>query len=302
MIYVLSVIFIVFVILVFLGYHFACIAMYPKIFDYDKTYYMEIEAGNINKDEFENLYKEELFIDSKYGYKLHAIWFPNNNSKKTIVFAHGITYTLFGSIKYMNMFYNRGFNVLVYDHRFHGKSGGTNCTFGYYEKYDLRTCIDWVLNKIGKDSLVGTHGESMGAATVIQHAAIDKRIAFVIADCPYKDVEDEFKYRLKVEYKLPSFPVINIASIINKTKTKAYYSDISPISEIKDISTPILFIHGDKDTYIPYSHSVDMYNLKSEPKMLYLAAGAGHARAFITDKEKYNTIVDKFLSNIKLND
>lgn len=301
MVYVLIVFLIILIILCSAAIHFANVAMYPKIFDYDKTYYLEIESGNINKEEFEKLLKEEFYINSKFGYSLHAIWFPNKDSQKTIVFAHGITYTLFGSIKYMNIFYERGFNVLVYDHRFHGKSGGANTTFGYYEKYDLSTCIDWVLERVGNDSIVGTHGESMGAATVLQHAAIDERLAFVIADCPYKSAEDEFKYRLKIEYKLPSFPVINIASLVNRVRTKAYYSDMSPINNIKDISTPILFIHGDADTYIPCSHSVDMYNLKSNSKMLYIASGAEHARSFATNKYEYTKIVDLFLFGLKLN-
>lgn len=301
MVYGLMVILVIFIIVSSIGVHFTNVAMYPKTFNYEKTYYMEIEAGNINKEEFEKLPKEELYIDSEFGYKLHAVWFPNKEAKKTIVFSHGITYTLFGSIKYMNMFYKRGFNVLVYDHRFHGKSGGSNCTFGYYEKYDLNTCIDWVLDRVGSDSIVATHGESMGAATVLQHAAIDKRLAFVIADCPYKSAEEEFKYRLKIEYKLASFPVINIASYINKIRTNAYYSEMSPISKIKDIRLPILFIHGDADTYIPYSHSVDMYNLKNDPKMLYIAKGAEHARSFVTNKYEYEKIVDEFLIRLNLN-
>lgn len=296
MVYGLIVILIIFLVLCSVGVHFANIAMYPKTLDYYNTYNMELEEGNINKEEFENLPKEEFYINSQFGYKLHAIWFPNKEAKKTMVFAHGITYTLFGSIKYMNMFYNRGFNVLVYDHRFHGKSGGPNCTFGYYEKYDLNTCIDWVLDRVGNNYIVATHGESMGAAIVLQHAAIDERLAFVIADCPYKSAEEEFKYRLKIEYKLPSFPVINIASLINKFRTKAYYSEMSPIKSIKNISTPILFIHGDADAYIPCSHSIDMYNLKSEPKKLYIAPEAGHARSFTTNKNHYEKIVDEFLN------
>lgn len=300
MIYIIYIIAGILMVLGIISWHFSKIAMYPRTFDYDKTYDIETEAGNINKEEFEALSKEEVFIPSRYGYKLHGIWFPNEAAKKTVVFAHGITYTLFGSIKYMNVFYKRGFNVLVYDHRFHGKSGGDNCTFGYYEKNDLKSCIDWVLNRVGKDSIVGTHGESMGAATVLQHAAIDKRLAFVIADCPYKSAVSEFKYRLKIEYKLPSFPVINISSLINKLKTGVFYSEASPISTIKNIDAPILFIHGDGDTYIPHSHSVDMYNLKAEPKMLYLAKGAGHARSITTDKEKYEEVVEEFLNKIEV--
>lgn len=198
----------------------------------------------------------------------------------------------------MDMFYKKGFNVFVYDHRFHGKSGGENCTMGYYEKYDLKSCVDWVLNKIGQDSIIGTHGESMGAAIVLLHAAIDNRINFVIADCPYESVKEQFKHRLKIEYKLPSFPIINLASLVTKIKTKAFYGNISPIKIIGSIKTPILFIHGDSDTYIPYSHTVHLFNSKKGIKKLYLAKDANHAGSFLVDKIQYEKVVNEFLSEI----
>jgi uncharacterized protein len=287
-------------ILVYAGYYFSEVVMYPKVIDYDETYKMELDQGNVEKGYFEGLPKEEVFIESSYGYKLHGFWIPNKASKKTLVFCHGITHSLFGSIKYVDIFYERGFNVLVYDHRFHGKSGGDNTTFGYHEKYDLKTCVDWVLNRVGKDSLIGTHGESMGAAIVLQHAAIDKRVAFVVADCPYESAKEEFVYRLKMEYKLPPFPLLNIASLINRIKTGAFYSDITPIRHMPKLDTPVLFIHGDADTYIPCSHSVNMYNSKKGIKELYLAKGAAHAQSVSADRKRYEEAVESFLRRLNI--
>lgn len=64
---------------------------------------------------------------------------------------------------------------MIYDLRHHGDSGGPNTTFGYYEKEDFKTIVDWVEERLDKDAIIGTHGESMGAAISIQQAAIDKR-------------------------------------------------------------------------------------------------------------------------------
>jgi uncharacterized protein len=300
LIYTILIIFILIGILIYVGYYFSKIVMYPKVIDYDETYKMELDQGNISKGYFESLPKEEISIESSYGYKLHGFWIPNKNSKKTMVFCHGITHSLFGSIKYVDIFYSQGFNVLVYDHRFHGKSEGNNATFGYHEKYDLKTCIDWVMNKLGKDSLVGTHGESMGAATVLQHAAIDNRVSFVIADCPYESAREEFVYRLRVDHKLPPFPLLNIASLINKVKTGAFYKDMCPIRHMPNLETPILFIHGDADTYIPCSHSINLYNSKKGVKELYVAKGAKHASSILVDRNKYEEVVDTFLRNLNI--
>ncbi len=286
--------------LVYIGYYFTNITLYPKTFNYDESYELEVANGCFDDKYYKELDKEEIYIDTNFNYKLHGIWIPHKNSKKTIIFAHGFNYTLYGSIKYMDMFYKKGFNVLVYDHRFHGHSGGENCTMGYYEKYDLQSCVDWVINKVGSDSIIGTHGESMGAATVLMHAALDNRINFAVADCPFESVKEQYTYRLKIEYKLPSFPIINLTNLVTKMRINAFYGDVSPISTIGSVKTPILFIHGDSDKYIPYSNTINLFNAKKGTKKLYLAKGADHAKSFIVDKLHYEEVVNEFLSEVGL--
>ena len=289
---------IILIILLFSGYYFTKVSLYPTTHDSEETYNKELSDGYIDDLYYKNLEKQEVYIDSDYGYKLHGIWFPNKDSKKTMIICHGYTMNLNGAIRYMNMFYKTGFNVLIYDHRYHGKSGGESCSMGYYEKLDLKTCVTWVINKIGKDSIIGTHGESMGAATVLMHAAIDERISFTIADCPFESVYEQFKYRLKIQYKLPPFPFLTFANLVTKIKVKIFYKDIAPIKTIENIKIPILFIHGDSDTFIPYSHTQHMYDLKEGPKQLYLAKGADHAESYCVNKDEYKKAVYKFLDSI----
>ncbi len=45
------------------------------------------------------------------------------------------------SIGVIERFTRRGFNVIAYDSRGHGRSEGDRCTYGFFEKQDLRRVL-----------------------------------------------------------------------------------------------------------------------------------------------------------------
>ncbi|GFP78510.1 alpha/beta hydrolase [Clostridium fungisolvens] len=281
--------------------YFSRIVVLPTVKKYDDTLSAELDAGNIKDYILNELEKEEIYIPSTFGYKLHGFFFPNNNSKKVIIFAHGITWSLYGSMKYMDIFIKRGFAVLIYDHRNHGLSGGNDTSFGYYEKHDLKTCTDWVIDRVGSSTIIGVHGESMGGGTVLQYISMDPRVKFCIDDCGYSDTTELFKHRLKNDFKLlKQLPLIPLASIATKITKGWSFNDVSPIKTISKINTPILFIHGEKDDYVPTKMSHDLYSLKSGFKDIYIAPGADHAQAYTSNPEEYEKRVDKFLRDINI--
>ncbi len=294
--------FIIFIILLVLfiasGFYLSAMVIYPRTRSRENTLQTECEKGHMTKAAFDTLPKEEVRIRSQYGYELHGFYFPNGNSKKTVIICHGITYTLYGSVKYMDMFMKRGYNVLLYDHRNHGESGGKNTTFGYYEKHDLKTCTDWVLEKCGNDFIVGVHGESMGAAIALQNIAMDPRVSFCVADCPFSDLSMLLKYRLKLEFKLSSFPAFQITGLFVRLRTGMRIKNISPIRDIAKVETPIFFIHGEEDLYIPTQMSIDMYNSKKGIRQLYIAPDARHAESVAKNRKEYDRLVGEFLKEI----
>jgi fermentation-respiration switch protein FrsA (DUF1100 family) len=268
---------------------------HPKIHKYDETYQWEKEHGRIPENELNSIEKEEVFIDSPYGYKVHGLFYINKNSKKAVILCHGITWSLYGCLKYVQMFFNKGFSVLVYDHRNHGLSGGKDTSFGYFEKYDLKACTDWLMNKLGKDAIVGLLGESMGAGTVLQNVPIDSRIKFCIADCSYSDITALFKYHLAKDYKIKVLPLVEITSIITKLRNGWSFKDISPISSISNCDTPILFIHGADDDFVPTWMSEEMHKAKKGCKDIYIAPNAAHIETYWKDAQEYEKRVDHFL-------
>ena len=174
-----SLILIVLLALAAVGLYFARIIVFPNVSTIAESYQRQVEEGKLDETAFAALSKRELQIKSPFGYNLHAIYFPNGDTHKTVIIAHGISDTLYGSVKYMDLYLKRGFNVLLYDHRNHGQSGKCSTTYGLYEKQDLKAIVDWIFENTGQETLLGTMGESLGAAVVLQHCAVDERVSFV---------------------------------------------------------------------------------------------------------------------------
>lgn len=291
------------IILAGIGFYLATRLIYPHTVSHAEAEKIEIEAGRFRLDDWQKMPVADVQIKSPYGYELYAKFIPSPGSHKTVIFTHGITYNLMGAVKYLPIFYERGFNLMLFDERFHGKSGGKNCTFGYYEKYDLRAVTDWVFERMGGAGTVGIHGESMGAAIALQTAAIDERLSFVISDCAFSDLTRLLRTRLTFDFHLPPVIFLPIASFFCGLVTGMSFEVISPVRDISQISTPILFIHGQEDRYILPEMSTELYNRKvSGIRSLYLVPGARHAESFMKDRGAYNQAVGQFLTRLGLDD
>ncbi len=280
----------------FVGYTINNYTAKPKVLTYDEVY-QKLSSDEDRIPAFDEFEFEDFELSSDFGYNLFAKWAPVKGSKKSVILVHGFTGNIPVSMRYFNLFHTRGYNVLMYDHRFHGKSGGGSCSMGYYEKHDLVKFIDWVENRVGKQSVIGLHGESMGASTSLMTAQFDKRISFIIADCGFCDFYHEAKYRLKADYKLPEFPFLYLSDFINKIRFKHSYKEISPIENINAIECPVFFIHGDRDRVTKVDDSIKMHEKFDGKKELLITQDTGHAGSIHRHKQLYFEAVDKFLKD-----
>lgn len=270
--------------------------MYMKKKDEDFILQREKEAGRYNPDEFESLPKRIVDIPSPFGYTIKAVLVEPHQSNRYIIISHGVTETKINSIKYANLFLERGFNALIYDHRRHGESGGKTTSFGHYEKFDLKTVVDWLKLDKGPNLELGIHGESMGAATMLLYAGLlDDGADFYIADCPFSDFKEQLAYLIKKDFKLLPELLLPIGDALLRLRDKYSIRNVSPISVIENIKHPILFIHSEKDDFILPSMTKDLFEQKKGPKMLYLAANGRHAQAFNENRADYERVIDEFL-------
>lgn len=297
------IIFLLIICLTSAGIYFALRILKPSIQSADESFQNEVRTGKFRDEYYQSLPWQTVWIPSPYQYKLHGIYLPREGSHKTLVITHGIETTLFASVKYVDMFRAMGFNILLYDLRNHGLSGGKNTTFGYYEKYDLHSMVEWAFMRLGPGGYVGTLGESMGGAIALQNAAIDPRLAFCISISSFSDLKQMLIYRFKYEYKLPVTPFLQLADFMTTILSGMSFNAVSPIRDIADIKLPVLLIHGAKDKYVPPQMCKDLYDGKVEGiRSIYLAQNAGHADPFLINREEFTLKVHSFLEKIGMLD
>ncbi|WP_121642836.1 alpha/beta hydrolase [Bacillus vallismortis] len=262
----------------------------------------ETDDGHDVFESFEQMEKTSFVIPSAYGYDIKGYHVSLHNTPNTIIICHGVTMNMLNSLKYMHLFLDLGWNVVVYDHRRHGQSGGKTTSYGFYEKDDLSEVVSWVKNKTGHHGLIGVHGESMGAATALLYAGDHCKDGadFYIADCPFARFDEQLAYRLKVEYRLPSWPLLSIADFFLKLRGGYRAREVSPLAVIEKIKKPVLFIHSKDDDYIPVSSTERLYEKKPGPKALYIADNGEHAMSYTKNRDAYRKAVQEFLEKINI--
>ena len=239
----------------------------------------------------------DTYITSSDNLKLHAYEVKNENkTDKWSIVVHGYTSEgklLSSKAKHL---YNMGYNVLVPDLRSHGSSEGDYIGMGWHDRLDI---IDWInyIVKNNPNSEIALHGTSMGSATVLMVSGekLPSNVKAIVADCGYTSVYDEFSYQLKQLFNLPAFPIMNFSDVVTHIRAGYCLNDASAINQVKKSTTPILYIHGDKDDFVPYYMMDELYNATNSEKEKLTIEGGEHANSDLVNPKLYWSTVNSFL-------
>lgn len=191
-------------------------------------------------------------------------------------------------------FSEKGYNVLIPSMRACADSEGEYVGMGWLDKEDLKCWINLIIEE-NKNAEIILHGSSMGAATVLMASGdeLPANVKNIIADSGYTSVWDIFASEAKARFNLPEFPVLNMFQIVANRKAKYDIKEASSLEQVKKSTTPILFIHGDKDDFVPEYMCEKLYDATNCKKEKLIIHGAGHTDGKYREPEKYyNTIFD----------
>ncbi len=224
--------------------------------------------------------------------------FRAENQKRAVVAMHGWRSCWardFGPVA--DFLRESGCTVLYAEQRGQGESGGEYMGFGMIERYD---CLEWVrwLNENGFGQLpVYLVGISMGATTVLMTAGfpeLPENVAGVLADCGFTSAKAEWKYisenNLRVPYDCREGHVDALCRKRIELDADAY----TTLDAMKPCRVPILFVHGEEDTFVPVEMTLENYEACQSPKKMLIVPGANHGMSYFYDREGYENAVKAF--------
>lgn len=240
-------------------------------------------------------------IISRDGLKLKAIYIPKKGAKGIAVCMHGFHSN--ADVDFMQeveFLWSLGYEILLPYQRGHGKSEGKYITYGAMERYDCKQWLEYANEELGaKGKNIFLCGISMGSATVMMASGLElpENVRGIIADCGFTSPWNIIKYVAREDFHVYKFPLLYIVNVVSQIMAGFNFKSVSSTEALKKNKIPVLFIHGDQDTYVPVDMTYKNFEACGSPKELYIVHGAPHATSFLMDMEMGKKKIGDFVRN-----
>lgn len=276
-----------------------------------------IEVGNINnesekiikenekqeeiaaKEWAKNITNKKVEVKAKDDITLRGTqYLTNEQSNKWAIILHGYRSEPDSVLSIGMHFSKQGYNVLIPSMRACHESEGEYIGMGWLDKEDLQCWINLILEQ-NENAEIILHGSSMGAATVLMISGDDlpKNVKAIIEDSGYTSVWDVFASEAKARFNLPTFPVLDMFRIVANVRAEYDIKEASALEQVKKSKTPILFIHGDADDFVPEYMCEKLYEAANCIKDKLIIHDAGHIESKYKEPETYYNKVFDFINN-----
>lgn len=223
-------------------------------------------------------------------------YFTNEQSNRWAIILHGYHSNPDSVISIGRHFSEKGYNVLIPSMRASNESDGEYIGMGWLDKEDLKCWINLIIEQ-NKNAQIVLHGSSMGAATVLMASGdnLPNNVKAIIEDSGYTSVWDIFASEAKARFNLPTFPVLNMFEIVANIRAKYDIKEASALEQVKKATIPILFIHGDRDDFVPEYMCEELYKATKTKKEKLIIKEAGHTESRYKEPETYYNKIFEFL-------
>jgi uncharacterized protein len=203
-------------------------------------------------------------------------WRRPEGADAVVVIAHGFTANKDDPsvVVLAERLRQAGYEVIAYDSRGHGQSGGC-CTLGKLEEQDVAAVVRWARTRTQRVVLVGA---SMGAVGVLAYAAKDPTLTGVVT------VSSPGEWRLPIRIRslitagmARTTPGRRWAKRKMNVRIAPWTSPEPAHVHLGAVHCPVIVIHGRQDPIIPWRSSLAKEVVEGPQRELILVPRMGHA-------------------------
>ncbi len=230
----------------------------------------------------------EVF-DLKLGGETVRAWYlpAARAGAPTLLYLHGARWNLNGSVFRIERWQQMGFNVLAIDYRgFGASSPRVPSEASAYE--DARRAFEELKRREPRAEQRYVYGHSLGGAIAIDLATrreTQGEFAGLIVEASFTRIAD-----LVREFKWGWVPGLSL--LITQ--------DFDSLAKVRELTKPVLFIHGTLDGVVPYRMSEQLYaaaqKVPDTARQLLIVDGGNHSGFATMGNTQYRSTVERFIS------
>lgn len=255
----------------------------------------EIKDG----DEWYNATENELVkTETRSSRPCHGYFFKTNpDSHKYVICCHGYSSEPSFMGSYGKRFSDMGFNILFPVFCGHFDSETNIVTMGWKDRLIVTAFVDYIVSEDPEAQIV-LHGVSMGGATVMMATGerMPENVKCCVEDCGYTNAWDVFCVQVREYLGLSVFPFITAANTVCRLQAKFGFKECSALEQVKKSNTPTLFIHGNRDTFVPFWMLHPLFENAVCEKQKLIVDGALHACSAYINPDLYWKTIAEFIA------
>jgi len=216
---------------------------------------------------------EDVNFTSADGTGLHGWFLPvkGKQAKGTIVFSHGNAGSIGHHLGFIMWLVEAHYNVLMYDYRGFGKSGGTVDRRGMLD--DVKAAFAYVSSRadVNPKRLI-SYGHSLGGAKSVT----------ALAENPVPGLR-----AVVIDGAFSSYQAM-ARIVAGQVGANLVTDELSPSEYIEKLApVPLLVVHGTRDEVVPIAHARQMFEAAKQPKTLFEVESGRHGDALSRDNGAY---------------
>lgn len=212
---------------------------------------------------------ENVNFKSADGTPLHGWLIAKRGakSKGTVVFSHGNAGSMGHHLGFITWLAEAGYNVLMYDYRGFGKSGGSVDRRGMVD--DVKAAFAYAVTRpdLSASHLI-SYGHSLGGAKSVT----------ALGESPVRNL-----HAVVIDGAFASYQAM--ARVVGGRLGESLVTDeLAPKDFVKKLSpVPLLVIHGSHDEVVPVSQGRQLFESARQPKTLFEVDAGRHGDSLSRD-------------------